>query len=508
VLRPLKHKDYFLSILSAALLILSFPNSASGGNLWICAWFAFVPLLFALKGKSTFRSFLLSYLTGIIFWLGTIYWLAHVTSPGMLILVLYLALYFGFFGLIISLTAWHPPLTNCLFIPSAWVILEYLRSHLLTGFPWALLGYSQYKNLPIIQFSDITGAWGVSFLVMLVNVSIANKIKRPLGVLLCILVTLAYGYHKIYRQQAAGSRQQIKVSVIQGNIPQELKWDTGAQRFIVNKYSILTAESLKDKSDLVIWPEASYPLVLSGPLYYDSLADSIKEISAPLLFGGVTVKDNLYYNSALLVSGGAGLLDKYDKIHLVPFGEYIPLKNIFPFLETIVPIGDITAGRDYTVFEIPNPKSQIPNKFSVLICFEDLFPELSREFVRRGAGFLVNITNDAWYKETSAPYQHLQASVFRAIENRVFLVRAANTGISGFINPSGRVVSLAQDKSGRDIFIDGYDTEEITLTANKEKSFYTRYGDVFILFCLIFIFYSIISTSYFYIAKSCRAEAR
>ncbi len=486
-------KDLCLSVSSAALLILSFPNF----NLWICAWFAFVPLFSALKGKSKFRSFLISYLTGVIFWSGCIYWLVHVTTLGTLLLVLYLALYFGFFGLVVSAIRYPLSAKNLFFIPSVWVILEYVRSHLLTGFPWALLGYSQYNNLLIIQFADITGAWGVSFLIMVANVFIYYAASRQLPVasgaksfflvIICIIGVLIYGYLKIYRRSEAADQQPIKVSVIQGNIPQELKWDAGAQDFIINKYSNLTAASLKDKPDLVIWPEASYPLVLSGPLYYDSLGDSLKEINAPLLFGAVTVKDNLYYNSALLVSKGAGLLSKYDKIHLVPFGEYIPLKNIFPFLETIVPIGDIAAGRDYTVFQ---------KKFSVLICFEDLFPELSRQFVKRGAEFLVNITNDAWYKETSAPYQHLQASVFRAIENRVFLVRAANTGISGFINPLGRIVSLVEDKARRNIFIDGYDTEEITLTANKEKSFYARYGDIFILFCLIFIFYSIIPYQY------------
>jgi len=164
----LKGKDYIFCVLSAILLIFSFPNF----NLGFFAWFGFVPLFFVLEDKSKWKAFFLSYLTGIVFWLGIIYWLIHVTLPGMIILVLYLALYFGIFGLIILSAIRYPLSATILFIPSVWVLLEYVRAHLFAGFPWALLGYSQYLNLPIIQISDITGAWGVSFLVMLVNVSL------------------------------------------------------------------------------------------------------------------------------------------------------------------------------------------------------------------------------------------------------------------------------------------------------------------------------------------------
>jgi apolipoprotein N-acyltransferase len=189
-------------------------------------------------------------------------------------------------------------------------------------------------------------------------------------------------------------------------------------------------------------------------------------------------------------------------LHLVPFGEYIPMRKIFPFLETVVPIGDITPGREYTIFEIPNPngsssltmafkRSRSANNFAVLICFEDLFPELSREFVKRGADFLVNITNDAWYKKTSAAQQHFQASVFRAVENHISVVRCANTGVSGFIGPSGKIISLVRDESKRNIFVDGYKTQEIDIVKSP-ISLYTLYGDVLILLLFIFtVFYGI-----------------
>ncbi len=495
--------ELLLCVLSAVLLILSFPNC----NLWILAWFAFVPLFFVLKNKSKGKAFLLAYITGIIFWFGTIYWLIHITLAGLILLVLYLALYFGFFGLIISRPApcaLRP--APLLFIPSFWVLLEYLRSHLFTGFPWALLSYSQYLNLPMIQIADITGAWGVSFLVVMVNVAIKEIIGSRLkvqgsrqkinyGFLFVAgslwLVACGYGVYRLYLCPAPCALRPVKVSVIQGNIPQELKWDIGSRGFIIDKYLTLTKQALKDRPDLIIWPEAALPVVLEEePQYYARIVNFVKDIRIPVLLGAVTTEENNYYNSALLISGEGRLLKKYNKLHLVPFGEYIPLRKIFRFLETVVPIGDFTPGKSYTLFSqyaIRNTQYAIP--FSVLICFEDLFPDLSREFVKKGANFLVNITNDAWFKKTSAAYQHLQASVFRAVENRTSLLRSANTGVSGFIAPSGKIISLVGDR-GENISIDGYKTQEI-LIPQRRLSFYTRYGDVFIFLLFGFIIYSI-----------------
>jgi apolipoprotein N-acyltransferase len=243
---------------------------------------------------------------------------------------------------------------------------------------------------------------------------------------------------------------------------------------------------------LIIWPEAASPgLFGQDDDIFERFYALTKKIKIPILLGAVTRSKDIFFNSALLIGSDGRIAGRYDKLHLVPFGEYIPLKKFLPFLETVVPIGDINAGKEYTIFQIRNPKSQIRNKFAVLICFEDLFPELSREFVKRGAGFLVNITNDAWYKSSTAPYQHLQASVLRAVENRVTLARAANTGISGFISPHGKIISLVRDKYRRNIFIDGFDTEYVS-PGKGELSFYTRFGDIFIACCLIFLFYGII----------------
>jgi len=492
----LRAVDYWFCLLSAVLLALPFNN----GKLLFFSWFGFVPLFFVLEGKSRSKAFLFSYFTGIIFWIGTIYWLVHVTLLGTVLLILYLSLYFGFFGLIIA--AHNPkPTTYCLlFIPSLWVALEYSRSHLLTGFPWALLGYSQYLNLPVIQSADIAGVWGISFLIVAVNAAIylVFGLKKPtlqearkvifLAVILLAIV-FSYGYFRINLSSQTGSNsyvKQVKLSVVQPNIPQELKWNTRSRALIMQRYFELTDKAVKDNPDLVIWPEAALPVVLEEePGYYLSLQDYVRKIRRPLLFGSVTLKGNLYYNSALLISGNADLLKQYDKLHLVPFGEYIPFRRFLRFLDTIAPIGDIAGGKDYAIFKFPAD-------FGVLICFEDVFPELARDFVKRGAKFLVNITNDAWFGKTSEACQHLAASVFRAIENRVYLVRSANTGISAFISPLGKIVSLLSDEKGNNIFIQGYKTEEIYIFG-RTRSFYNRYGDFLPVGCLLFLIFVIIN---------------
>jgi len=482
-------KDLVYCILSAVLLTLSFPNY----NLWPLAWVGFVPLFLALNNKSQKETFFLFFITGVIFWSGVIYWLVHVTLAGTIILVLYLALYFGIFGLIIRPSTRRSTPYAFLFIPSVWVCLEYIRGWLFTGFPWAILGYSQYLNLPAMQIADITGVWGVSFLVMLVNVavveiiwSVKNKLRLRLRIVsvflgLILSVALFYGYIKLYQRPTANEQRPIKISVIQGNIPQDLKWEPAAREEIIGKYLHLTREALKDKPDLIIWPEAAIPAVIEdSPEYFKEIRDFTREMRIPLLLGAVRNKRELYYNNAILLSGDGELVGEYSKLHLVPFGEYIPLRKALPFLETVVPIGDFSAGQEYTVF------TNDTIHFSVLICFEDLFPGLSRRFVNQGADFLVNITNDAWFGKTSSPYQHFSASVFRAVENRVPVVRAANTGVSGFIAPSGRIIYATG------IFIDDAKTQELGFYS-KKRTLYSRFGDIFVFICLLFVSYGIIS---------------
>jgi apolipoprotein N-acyltransferase len=498
-------RGLFLAALSGLLLALSFPKF----DLEFLSWLSFIPLFFALENISKRRAFFLSYISGIIFWSITVCWLVHVTLLGTIVLILYLALYSGVFGALISTLELKTRVGNVFFVPALWVLLEYLRGHLLTGFPWALTGYSQYQNLAAIQIADVFGAGGVSFIVVLANrvlysltrhkshVTSHTSEKIPV-VFACVLIisVFVYGFIKLHLTPNSENQRPVRISVIQGNIPQELKWYPNAREAIIEKYILLSKKAIREKPDLVVWPEAALPVILQEePKYFRMVQALAKESKTPFILGSVTERGDFYYNSAILVSGEGEPVGQYDKIHLVPFGEYIPFRDMFPFLQTIVPIGDVSRGKDYSLFELypsGGPGHAIRSKFGVLICFEDVFPGLSRRFVREGAQYLINITNDAWYKRTFAAYQHFQASVFRAVENRVVVLRSTNTGVSGFISPEGKVISLVSDPAGNQIFVEGFKTQDIRAKKGA-GTLYTRFGDMpMILVCSAIIFLSLV----------------
>jgi apolipoprotein N-acyltransferase len=384
-----------------------------------------------------------------------------------------------------------------------WVLLEYCRSYVLTGFPCALLAYSQSQALPAIQIADITGVWGVSFCVMMANAAIYVFLKHlqhgpaikktPVAVSCCLLLCVyLYGIVRLHRSSFPPA-QRVKISVIQGNIPQELKWDQYARDYIIRRYAALSQDAAGDKPDLIVWPEASVPAILDQEsAYLSNLQEFVNSRKVKLLAGAVTSRNEMYYNSAILLQPDSGV-EIYDKIHLVPFGEYIPLRQVFGFLETIVPIGEVRRGTDYHVFHLESLNRGPVIAFSCLICYEDVFPELSRRMVNNGAQFLVTVTNDAWYQRTSAPYQHFQPSVFRAVENRVWMVRSANTGVSGFIRPDGSVEGLVRDAQGKAIFAPGYLTREIGLTAGT-VTVYTKFGDWFIIAALLMVIFYVLGS--------------
>lgn len=490
-----------LSILSSVLLIISFPDL----NLWLFAWAALLPLFFAIDGQKPIRAFVTAYFTGALFFLGTVYWLIHVTLPGMIATVLYLAVYFGVFGLIIAPAVSRPSYLSLFVIPSVWTTLEYFRSHVFSGFGWNLLAHSQSHNLPMIQIADTAGSYGVSFLIVLINTAIFFTIKDmrrrnystlyPAIAIAFIFLAAGYG---VLRLNNIFTGERLKVAVVQGNIAQNEKWDSVFRQAIIDKYEALTAAAAKEAPDLIIWPESSVPgfLEIEEDLFR-RVSRAAKGAHAALLVGEPRQSpgnEDIYYNSATLFDKDGKQIGNYDKVHLVPFGEFIPAKGIFSFVEkfTKATIGDFSPGKEYTVFKFAVERNRkaddyrwrlVKNvKFSVLICFEDIFPGISRQFVRSGANFLVNITNDAWFGNTCAPYQHVQSSVFRAVENRVNVVRAANTGVSCFIDQKGRIIGSV-GSGGKNIFVDGFKIEDIVLT--KTRTFYTIYGDLFAYLCIL-----------------------
>ena len=485
----MKKRDLLLSLLSGILLILSFPNF----DLEFFAWFALVPLFYSIEGKGSYRSFKLGFLTGIVSFLGILYWIVVAVHtygniplvPSVLILLLlvaYLSLFIGAFAFLTRLIQIRSGIQPILFTPFLWVALEYLRSLLLTGFPWANLSYSQYLNLPFIQMADITGACGPSFVILLVNATLfcifrqwpkrIFPFKEVIVTAIFLLGFLIYGYIKmgmVDRQMI--QNPPLKIGLVQGDIDQSIKWDKGFQLETLKIYEKLSFRVAEEKPDLIIWPETATPFFFQDAKEYQPLVlDIPKKTSAFLLFGSPFYKIERgkvnHYNSAYLVSPSGEIVGKYDKIHLVPFGEYVPMQDLLFFIGSLGEgIGDFHSGKEIYNFSLPQ------GKFGVLICFEIIFPDLCRKFVKKGANFLVTITNDAWFGRTSAPYQHFSMAAFRAVENRVFVARAANTGITGIIDPKGKI--LKEGGIFRQEAMNGM------IRLSNQKTFYTLHGDVF-----------------------------
>lgn len=483
-----------LALASAALLIISFPNF----NQPYCAWVALVPWLTALRRMTPRQAFGWSYLVGLVFFLGSIWWLVHLTAfggaaaiLGWLVLCAYLALYFGAFGWTVQRGMGRGAWGTLLSVPAAWVALEYLRSHLLSGFGWNLLGYSQAPALSAIQFADLTGVWGVSFLLVLMNAAIADWImgsrsrQSRVGVAVAVLGVAAcwmYGDHRL-KQPAKG--MPVRIAVVQGNIAQEAKWDAQFQQSIVEQYARLTRDAETHQPDLILWPETSVPGVLG---LEEAVTTRIGELAratrAPLVVGAPmgVLRDGAWHltNSAALLERDGTIATRYNKLRLVPFGEFVPFESVAPWLRDILPtIGNFVPGHEPTVFRV---EGRMP-PFSVLICFEDVFPDLARRFVQQGARLLATITNDAWFGPTAAAYQHAQASTFRAVELRVPMVRAANTGWSGCIDSCGRWLASVRDARGEELFVEGVAVCEVT--AGDTVTLYRRWGDWFAWLCLL-----------------------
>jgi len=426
------------------------------------AWVAFLPLFYSFeKSRNWKEAFLYGFTAGFTFFLLSISWLRHVTVFGMLVVTTLSAFYWGLFGILFYRVRRSTRfLAPSLILSACWVALEFIRSEIpVWGFGWNLLGASQASNLLVAQLASLGGIYSVSFFVLLANLVFflffhGNHKKDVQNLFLFLLLlgaVLLFGWS---RMETSKPRSFFRISVLQGNIPQLLKWDASYKEEILKIYLNLTELASYDHTQLIVWPEAAYPGFFNREPEAERIKDLVRKIQTPLLVGSPHEAEAVFYNSVYLLSPAGEIVQRYDKIRLVPFGEYVPWKRIFGFLERYayaLGVSDFSPGHEFTVFKM----GEEGPKFSVLICFEDIFPSLARKFVDRGAGFLTVITNDAWFGHSSAPYQHLQASIFRAIENGVFIVRAANTGVSGFINSRGQVMEKIQNQEAKDTFIMG-----------------------------------------------------
>lgn len=460
----------------------------------MCAWVALVPLFHALEGKTSGKAFLLGWAAGIVHFAGLVHWVtnsmthyggvSHAASFCLLaLLASYLGIYVGILGSVIGRGQARSEPEAVLIAPCAWVLLEYLRAHLLTGFPWGLLGYSQYTNLMLIQISDITGVYGVSFVLVTLNTCIylvmrwvrSRREGFPwrYGLFAVILLTLCLGYGHVRQgaiTRASDALPQLRVALIQGNIDQAHKWDPAFFNRTLLIHKQLTEEAIAGGCDLVVWPETSVPCYFSAAEHGPILYSLVEQWRVPLLFGSLSAEGDpnqleqfKFFNSAFLMSSRG--LARYDKVHLVPFGEYVPLKHLLAFVEKLAyGVGDYAPGGRSGLFFLSQ------GECGVLICYEIIFPELCRRYTQEGADFLVTITNDAWFGRTGAPLQHFAMAVFRAVENRAAVVRVANSGISGVITPTGEVIARTS------LFTRVWLKEKIPL--GSQATFYACYGDV------------------------------
>ena len=486
-----------LALLSAGLLALAFPTF----NLSWLAFVSLVPLLWATRRATPWRAAWLGLLAGTAFFTINLFWLTHAMAvyghvPRVLAfgLLLLLALYLGtYVGAFAAVWAWVVPrnlMEQILLPPTLWTALEFVRTYALTGFPWGFLAYTQAGNLPLIQIAAWTGMYGVSWVLILANAVVAAALDLGIPLyrraLALIAVAGLIGGLSLLGIDRLGIRdpgRPLRVAALQGNIPQDMKWLPEVREEVLQRYERLTRETGRANPILIVWPETAIPYLLGVDARIRTRIEAVaREVGGHLLIGSVDAEaasPPRYFNSAFHVAPDRGIVAKYDKIHLVPFGEYIPLRPILSFINKLTQgaIGDFQAGQDYTVFDLGEVR------FGVTISYEVYFPAQVRRYFQHGADILVNITNDAWYGRTAAPYQHLTMVVFRAVENNAYLIRAANTGISAVVHPTGRVLA-ASDLFAERILVQ-------TIRTRPGETFYSHFGDVFAWLSLLAVLVTI-----------------
>lgn len=484
-----------LPLISGILLALSFPRYGHP----LLAWVALAPLIvsvFQVRHSSPAfkrgRAFLPGFVAGLGYFGGTVYWTGTVVSQfgglswpiGIIVaalLVAYLSLFPALFTLCLGWLGARYGRRAILLAPAVWVTTELGRTYFWSGFPWLLLGYSQTTVLPIAQFASVVGVFGLSALVAVVSAVLAYSVVTQsrgsfitIGITAAVLIGLAaWGDRRLRDGDLTRSGRPVRVALIQGNIPQEQKWDEAHAGPILNAYLSLTREAASKGAQLVIWPESSTPFpFLDDPIGGEKIRTVVRETGVELLLGSdqVNHETKAYHNAAFLVRRDGTVAAVYQKMHLVPFGEFVPLQQLLFFVGPLVEqAGAFTPGRDMVM--LPTVHGPI----STAICYEIVFPRLVGESVSRGSELLTTITNDAWYGHSSAPYQHFLQASMRAIEQGRYLARAANTGITGFVDPYGRVLQRTE------IFERAILVDDVRMI--EGRTIYGRIGDLFAYIC-------------------------
>ncbi len=495
---------YFPAMISGLLLTACFPDT----GLHYLAFVALCPLLISLESMTARQSFAAGFAAGFVHFTTLLYWIVPtlctygglhllLAVSALILLCLYLSLYPALFTFAIKTL--HP--TPAL-IPLAgaciWTGLEFVRTYLFTGFAWGALGYSQYADRFLVQMADVTGVLGISFVLVLCNTlistlwiqakSLNGSLDRHfffrifIGVSYTLMVLAAaymYGIKRIPQiEQAMARAPETKLAIIQGNIRQDLKWSDTFRQATIEKYGRLSLAAARFEPDLIIWPETALPFYYGHDLDLSNRVDRyVRKAKTHFLMGSPAVEtsndDIRYFNRVFLLNQLSIPLGIYDKTHLVPFGEYVPFQGLLFFMEKLTQqAGNFSRGDAAYI-----PLAFADHKTGILICFEILFPSISRQFVKNKADILTTVTNDAWFGRTSAAAQHFSIAVLRAVENRRSVARAANTGISGFIDPTGHIFQPTL------LFTDAFIVQ--SMPALTQLSLYTRHGDIFAFACVI-----------------------
>src|SRR5882724_10196630 len=505
---------------------------------WLC-WIALIPLIAAIwfSGEASryswLRNLALGYVAGLVFFWTALSWLTTVTVLGWFVLQFYMAIYFALWALFCGLvrpretkeepgqTKWGrmlaqsgrgmPPrlpwtrstnnLALAFLLAAAWATQEWLRGWVFSGWGWNGLGVALHATWTLIQIAEFTGVAGLSFMVAFANVIAVTTARRlvlearthamrphfDLTLTMAAIVgVLTFG---LRAAQISPPTKPLRVAAVQANVPQNQKFDPQFTKKIFDQFRRLSEIALRSNPppDLLVWPESSMPgPVLEDRESYQFVTDLAASTDSDLLLGTIDEEGGRAYNAALLVSDGGERVQLYRKLHLVPFGEYVPGRYRVPLLARIVGDqvpGDFDAGKDHTVFGLTNNDLQV----APLICFEDTLGELTRLFVlpsdtNPGANLLVDITNDGWFLRSAGSRQHLANAIFRCVETRRPMVRAANTGVTCFVNELGRITQRLQDKTGS-TFTEGVLTGEIKVPTEHELTFYTRHGELFAKVC-------------------------
>ena len=547
-----RYQHSILAVLSALLLFLSFPNV----NLYPLAWIAMVPFFFALTQTTHWKSaFWMGYLTGFLFFAGLLPAIAFLypyanifaTIVGYLLLVGYTGLYFAVFAALMKCV----PVRSGILFPLAaaciWTALEWVRSWMITGFPWGSIGYSQWNNLPGIQVASLFSVHGISFVIVVFNAGIATVLSnrqqwrqeiRAL-VLPVILMLFCFGYGVFQLQDAEpldretdatvpADTETLNVALIPGNISQLLKWDVNQSPAILQRYINLTYKASREAPDLIVWPETSIrSQILTGewPRSYGRFSRMLRDTSLPIFVGtanrgetddaigkfdkDIDKRSQPVYNRVLSIAPDGKIHEAYAKMHLVPFGEYVPLANLLPdFIPNFIQFEPFAHGktvnllpvfivkdktdavkptdglfRDPKVFVVKEKTDRQKVDIGASICFESVFPDEFRRPVQKGARVMGIFTNDAWFEGTAFPELHLSMAPFRAIENRIAVFRCANGGFSCIVDKFGRITTpIVTPKATQGVLIAPV---PLLSSTEREQTLYTRYGDWFPILCTL-----------------------